>query len=533
MNDLPRQQKDLRSYLRPMLKRWWLFALIVPAVTVGTYLYYDHKPKTYEAFSELYVQPSATRELVLGGAGEDKSSVENYALLIQTGAVARKAERILAEEGGKQGGEIPNGGISAVPIEKSSLIGIASRSDTPVGAARLANAYAQAFVQLRRGQTQHEAKQTARALEKELERVNRADAHAEAGEGGEAQVPQWRRREGLEQQIQSLRLIANQPGAGNVKQVEEAVPPFEPSGHDPTGNAVFAFFVGLLLAAGAAFLLENMNRRVSRVEDVEELYGAPILTEIPEVAAPAPSERAVAVMAKDLRAPFERLMANLDLIGRERPLRTILIASAAPEEGKSIVARNLAIAYREAGRNVALVDADFRKASIGPLLGVDDGLGLSDILAGRASFGQVVQEVAVGAAVNGNGSAPGHHTAEPPASPRRGGELAVVPAGGEEGSLSAAFASNEMRAMLSSAADAYGTVIVDSPPLLAVADALPLLSEADAVVVVTRLGVSTRDSASRLSGELERVPGVEVAGVVVNGVSPRVFKARSYGYHDG
>jgi Mrp family chromosome partitioning ATPase len=233
-------------------------------------------------------------------------------------------------------------------------------------------------------------------------------------------------------------------------------------------------------------------------------------------------------MAKTLHGPFHRLQTNLEMQARERPLRTIVVASAAPGEGKSMVARNLALAYSEAGRRVAVLDADLRKASMSGLLAAHEGLGLSDILSGRASFGDAVQEVAVQVGSNGNGVRLG----DVPADARpHGGELAMVPAGEHHGNLAMALSSEEMRRTLASAAEIYGTVIIDSPPLLAVADGLPLLSEADAVVVVTRMGTSTRDSARRLLAELRRVPDVFIAGIVVNGISPRVYRARSYGYY--
>jgi len=133
--------------------------------------------------------------------------------------------------------------------------------------------------------------------------------------------------------------------------------------------------------------------------------------------------------------------------------------------------------------------------------------------------------------MNGNGSGPGVAFAQRTVTSH--GELAMIPAGERTESMAAALSSPGMRDVLATAADTYGTAIIDSPPLLAVADALPLLSEADAVVLVMRLGVTTRDSARRMLRELRRVPNVFVAGIVVNGIPPRVFRSRSYGYYYG
>jgi Mrp family chromosome partitioning ATPase len=216
------------------------------------------------------------------------------------------------------------------------------------------------------------------------------------------------------------------------------------------------------------------------------------------------------------------------MLSREQPLRTILVASAAPGEGKTIVASNLALAYREAGRNVAALDADLRTASLGGLLAARQGPGLADILAGRATFGQVVQEVPLAAVANGNGA--------PGARPRQAipvGHAGIVPAGQHAGILPPVLASSQMRQALRTAADTYGIAIIDSPPLLAVGDVLPLLSEADGVILVSRVGVSTRESARRLLAELGRVPGINVLGMVVNGIPPRTYRARAYGHYHG
>ena len=113
------------------------------------------------------------------------------------------------------------------------------------------------------------------------------------------------------------------------------------------------------------------------------------------------------------------------------------------------------------------------------------------------------------------------------------GELAMVPAGAHAGDLTATLASGHLRETLAAAAGAYDTVIVDSAPVLAAADVLPLLSEADGVLVVTRLGVSTRDSARRLLTAIGRVPNAHLVGVVVNGIPSRIYRTRAYGYYYG
>jgi Mrp family chromosome partitioning ATPase/capsular polysaccharide biosynthesis protein len=513
------EKRDVRDYIRPVLKRWWLILAVVPLVTAGTYLYYNNKPKTYGAATELFFQPSSVSAFL--GSGENnfatEATVENLALLIQTHVVGGQAEKILANKHVKR-----EGTVTAERVENSNFIVISATASTPRGAALLANAYAAAFIQTQQQRLHGEAAKALAAAEKQLAALP-------------ASTEDLGRRSSLEEQVQTLRLINSQSGSSGFRVVERAFPSPTPLNHNPVARAIFALVLSLMLTIAAAFGLEYLTRRITSIEVVEEIYERPVLTEVPKVDMPAPFEHGGISMEKQLHEPFHRLQMNLDMLAHERPLRTILIASAAPGEGKSIVTRNLGLAYREAGRNVAVLDADFRRATLGGLLGAQEGPGLTDILSGRASFGQAVQEVAV--PVNGNGAsggllrAPGEVATSVQQSAQ--GDLAVVPAGAHQSNLAAVLSSGGLRQTLKTASDLYDTVIIDSSPLLATADVLPLLSGVDGVLIVARMGVTTRDSALRLMRELRRIPNINIIGVVVNGIPPRTYRARAYGYYYG
>ncbi len=516
------EQRELLDYLRPVLKRWWLILAVVPVVTVGTYLYYDHKPKVYTASTQVYVQPSALNTVLVGGvtAITSPQTVGNLAHFIGTEVVAKQAQVVLKK---KHAGAVV-GSVVAEPLEESNFIIVTATSPSPADAALLANAYTKAFIGNQANQIGKEANRTLKNAEEQLSAVGGREA-------GNVKA------QALEEKIQALELVTAQPiNSAGVRQVDPARPPSEPTGHDPMSHAIFAFIVSLMLSIAAAFAMEYMTRKMTSVEDVEDIFKLPVLTEVPRVNRPAPRMEDGVSMEKELHEPFHRLQMNLDMLSHERPMRTILIASAAPNEGKSIITRNLALAFREAGRNVAVLDADFRKATLGKLMDVHEGPGLTDVLAGRASFGQAVQEVSV-PGQNGNGSAPAVVGAPSHQVGGQGattlGDLAMVPAGAHDRNLAATLGSGAMRQTLQSASDVYDRVLIDSSPVLATADVLPLLSEVDGVLLVTRLGESTRDSAKRMLAELRRVSNANVIGVVVNGIPPRIYKSRAYGYYYG
>jgi tyrosine-protein kinase len=516
------QQIDVRDYLRPLLKRWWLILAVVPVVTIGTYFYYEGKPDRYAASTELFVEQSALDQVLLGDSGGSatETTVENLSLLIQTRAVAELAAKQLAKAGESTAGT----SLAVQPVEKSNFLILTATAPSPKTAARVANAYAGAFIDIQERQLRGEASRTLRLAHKQL------DALVVSSEN-------ISKRQSLEEKIQTLELVGSQASRSTgIKVVERAFPTSSPIDNDPLSHALFALVLSLVLAVGAAYALEYLTRTITSVEDVEEVYELPVLTEIPSVDTPAPFLAEGIGMEKQLHEPFRRLQMNLDMLSHERPLRTILIVSAAPGEGKSIVTRNLALGFREAGRNTAVFDADFRKATLGGLMQAHEGPGLTDILAGRASFGQAVQSVMVPSAQNGNGDGGALVTAPgvPIASAGAGhGDLAMVPAGAHYGNLASALASGGMQQTLKAAADVYDRVLIDSAPILAAADVLPLLSQVDGVLLVTRLGVTTRDSAARMMRELRRMPDVNVVGVVVNGIPSRIYRTRAYGYYYG
>jgi Mrp family chromosome partitioning ATPase/capsular polysaccharide biosynthesis protein len=516
------QKTDIRDYLRPVLKRWWLILAVVPIVTIGTYLYYESKPDRYAASTELFVESSALDQVLLGDSGGSatETTVENLALLIQTRAVANVAAEKLADEGESTTGT----SIAVQPVEKSNFLIISATAASPKRAANVANAFAGAFIDIQERQLRGEASRTLRLAQKQLDALVVSPENIS-------------KRQSLEEKIQTLELVGAQASRSTgIKVVERAFPVSSPIDNDPLSHALFALVLSLVLSVGAAYALEYLTRTITSVEDVEEIYELPVLTEIPGVETPAPFLTDGIGMEKQLHEPFRRLQMNIDMLSHERPLRTILIASAAPGEGKSIVTRNLALGFREAGRNTAVFDADFRKATLGRLMHAHEGPGLTDILAGRASFGQAVQSVMVPPAQNGNGAggAPVSAQGAPMATTKSDhGDLAMVPAGAHYGNLAASLASGSMRQTLDAAADVYDRVLIDSSPILAAADVLPLLSQVDGVLLVTRLGVTTRDSAARMMRELRRMPDVNVIGVVVNGIPSRIYRTRAYGYYYG
>jgi Mrp family chromosome partitioning ATPase len=209
-----------------------------------------------------------------------------------------------------------------------------------------------------------------------------------------------------------------------------------------------------------------------------------------------------------------------------------MITSAAAGEGKSTVSRNFAIALAEAGLRVALVDADLRKGSLAKQLGAQSRPGITEVLAGINTLDEVKREVPVYTEV-----IPGLEQMAARLGGRAADALAqsqvsltLIPAGTIPPNPSAVLESAPFRELLRQLRGEYEIVVLDTTPVTAVSDAVPLIGEVDAVMLVARSGVTDRRTAQRASEVIERVPGSNIVGVVVNGLATAEAYAYGYGY---
>jgi polysaccharide biosynthesis transport protein len=210
------------------------------------------------------------------------------------------------------------------------------------------------------------------------------------------------------------------------------------------------------------------------------------------------------------RAPRRRLRRIFNV---DRDLRTLVIASAAPGDGKTTIARRPAEAAARSGSRVLLLEADLRDPTLARQLDIHSGPCLADVLIGAVPMEEATQPVDV-EAPSGRGT--GRRTLDVPAAG------AVLPPNPAE-----LLESDAMDAVLERARSAYDLVVADTPPLTAVSDAFPLLRKVDGVVIVGWVGRSRRDAAERLHQVLAG-SAAPLLGVVANGL--KSSGRDSYGY---
>jgi len=215
---------------------------------------------------------------------------------------------------------------------------------------------------------------------------------------------------------------------------------------------------------------------------------------------------------------FRMLRANLTYFNVGRDVRSVLITSAAPGDGKSTVAWYLAAMAAESGNDVVLLETDLRQPTLQARLQTPMDMGLSQYLAGIADIEQVIHRAPTFVSTNGKSAAR---------------SLDVIPAGPLPPNPSDLIGSERMKTLIHDLEQRYELVILDTPPTSIVADAIPLIREVSGVIVVSRLGRSTREATTHLAEQLRNLEAPTL-GVVVNSTkSSRTAYGYGYGYSQG
>ena len=272
-------------------------------------------------------------------------------------------------------------------------------------------------------------------------------------------------------------------------------------------NLALGALVGLALGIGFAVLRTVLDTRIRSTRDVEEITERPIIGAIPFD--PKAAERPIILQA-DPQNPrseaFRILRTNLQFLDLDGG-HSFVVTSSVPSEGKSTTATNLAIALADAGKRVVLIDADLRMPKVADYLGIEGGVGLTDVLIGRAELTDVLQRW-------------GRRT------------LYVLPSGKIPPNPSELLGSARMRDLLDGFSRDADVVILDAPPLLPVTDAAVLSKATSGTIIAVAAGSTHRQ---QLQGALDALDTVDarIAGLVLTMVPTTGPDAYDYGYGYG
>ncbi|MEO5374484.1 MAG: polysaccharide biosynthesis tyrosine autokinase [Alphaproteobacteria bacterium] len=291
----------------------------------------------------------------------------------------------------------------------------------------------------------------------------------------------------------------------NARIVSPADIPVSPS--SPATLKILAV-VGLsALAAGVllVFFIDNLDNTLRSSDDAEELSGLPVLAIVPRLRKGA--DRPMALISGDPHSALVDAMRGLRtaLLGRDEndQPRTVLVTSSIPKEGKTFASVCLATVFARTGERVLLIDADVYRPRLHTLLGLANEGGLVEALTGEAEYESLVQPLA-------------------------GSSLDFLSAG-RSAHLGEIVQAHQFEAFLRRLEEHYGRIVIDSPPILAVADVQLFARQVDKVVYLVKWGGTPRDAVHN-GIKLLRSVGAPLAGLVLSQVDQR--KHASYGYGD-
>lgn len=310
---------------------------------------------------------------------------------------------------------------------------------------------------------------------------------------------------GMTEAVQEIE-TGGEEGATTVvelRTLDSAGLPGAPSSPNTKLSVALGLLVGLALGIGYALVKATLDRRLRRPEDVEREFDVPVMGALPHDAA---IEKSGARAESDfaMKEAVRQLRTNLQFMDVDNPPRVVVVTSALPGDGKSTTTIKLAEAIAESGRDVILVDADLRRPTVAKNLGLIEGVGLTDLLVGRAEPNDVIQEYGPT------------------------GRFWVLGAGQIPPNPSELLGSQAMRDLLYSLQE-HAMVLIDSPPLIPVTDAAILTARTDGALVVARSGRTTIDVLDRALQNLDKVSG-RALGVILDGVPRKGAHKDQYAY---
>ncbi len=314
--------------------------------------------------------------------------------------------------------------------------------------------------------------------------------------------------EDLQKKLKEAGIVAGLKST-NVNVVDAAEIPVRPAEPRIPLALTLATLLGGVCGLGLAFGMESLDTRIGDPRTAGEMGEIPVLGVIPHVRLAEPGHMrqgdrtsVLAIGQSSFAESFRVLRSTLTSSVLTKPAKVLLVTSALPEEGKTLVSTNLAVALAQSGRQVLLVDADLRRSPLHQRLCLSQSEGLSDALAGK---------IEPDAAVVTLSEIPTLH---------------VVPAGMRPAAPAELLQSSRMQTFLGYWREKYDHIVIDSAPVLGLSDAIVLSALSDSVVLVARHRRTGRQSLCRAREYLARV-GVTPIGLVFNDLD-----VNSSQYHD-
>lgn len=513
------------------LRRWVLFCLI-PSILVFGAAYVRGKNVTpvYQTSATLYVQAASQSGSVPGSTDVYTSEqlLPTYSRMITlpviSDAIDRAVDRVYpGYDIAAHNLTVGNSNVAlAGSMPNTQLLDISVQDTVPARAKLATDAAANALIKKIVSIQHADFKGAGQALQRQLAQSEasiqsvsqRIAAYHGPDSGLNSLKAQLSGYQSIYQTVLSSQEefnVGRDTALNGIRVFSPAPVPTTPLPHSPLRGAILYLFLALLVTGGAVYTYGYLDDTLQTPEEVETVAGARILGTILRVdrgTSLFPTEQGESSSRGTLADAYRLVRTNLLALATEVPVRTVMVTSAAPEEGKSTTISNLARVLAESGKKVLLVDADLRRPSLHRIFRAEHNVGLVEALHDSE------QEVRLEATDHAN--------------------LSLLVSGSARSAPTDSLGSPRMKQLLPALQAKSEIVLLDSPPVLAVPDAAVMSMMVDGVVLVVDPSRTTRRDLRRTKDAIEGVGGT-VLGVVVN----RLSRASSpyyyyyYQYHYG
>jgi polysaccharide biosynthesis transport protein len=499
---------ELRQYLSTLCKWWWLLLLTTGLATVAGWIVTRNQPAQY----------ASQTTLMIGRTLENPNPTGNEVWLGQQLAqtYAELAKRDVVRQA-----TMANLGLTVLPayvvslVPSTQLLEIRVVDTDSQRAQAVAAELARQLIERSPSASDRDRQERSLFVARQLRELEtNIDVNSEridelqqqlAGMFSTRQVTETQAQiQALEQKQSSYQanyaqlLSFLQGGANTINVVEPANLPATPLNAHSATTVLLAAAIGLLLALGAAFLLDYLDDTLKSPADIRAATDLSTLGAIMHID-PDPAGH-VLVTASQPKSPtaeaYRILRTNIQFCALDKPPRTLLVTSSNPAEGKSTTLSNLAVVMAQQGQRVVVVDTDLRRPGQHRVFQVPNNVGLTNVL--------LQEQLSLDGYLQ-----PTHIT-----------NLQVLPTGPLPPNPAELLSSARFAALIQHLTAHADIVLFDSPPALAVTDAAILARQVDGVIIVVDAGVTRRHWAANAKDTLDKA-GVHILGVALNRMRPQ------------
>ncbi len=527
MNPGGSKDASLRHQMAVLRRRWPVVVLLAVITGLTAAVVTSRREPVYGATASILLQP--VRSGAVGGATPTVANPNETATEIEVMLSQGVRDAVRGKVGHDPRVKIEARGVT-------SVIDIRARSTDPNVAADDATEYGEVYIDQRRAQRLTELQKAGELVQDQLTELDKqlgdlqkplreADArlNATADQKARAQLQSARdavadaisgqrrnlerRRAELDDQLNQIEVARRLDPAGGVKLVSSAKVPTSPVSASPLRNGALGLAGGLVLGIALAFLLDQLDDRLRRKDELEAAVGRPVLGLLPRVARRGHGDGILALDSPSSAAAesYRTLRTSLQFMAIGQPIHSVQVTSPTSAEGKTTVVTNLAASFAQAGQRVIILDCDLRRPKVHEAFGLPNERGFTSVLLDKQSLAEAITTV----------------DREP--------YLAVLTSGPIPPNPSEVLNSDRAHAILATLRDNCDILLIDTPPVLPVTDALVVSRHVDATLLVARSKRSTKRQIARANELLKQV-NAPLVGTVLNGVVHESGDRYGYGY---